>query len=341
MVRAASWTSVIPLYAMVALGQGVAPVEARPEPTAAAPTAEPPAADGWQRPPAQRLLLTSLTAVRYNALGLYEQLRFGGQWQLYRHDSPLLRDNFLHLGLISNLAPAYARLGPMVEVQPASVFSLRAYGEFLGYFTTFGYLQSFQSPQAVWSDTALRAGRDLHQDYSTWGVHAALEPMLMARLPLGDAGHLAFRNKLAFEYWYLSLRTPAGGRTDTVFYEGGLDMLIAGNGWVVQDDLDVMLQTRFGLNLGLRYSAIVPLYRATDFASAAEAQAYANDNVNQRLGLFAAYTFFDHGFSRFNKPTLIFIANWYLQSRFRTGADVTRALPYLALAFAFQSDLLD
>jgi hypothetical protein len=333
MVRGSRWIHLVSLYALAALGQAASPAEPEPGPQAAS------AAGEWQRPPAQRLLLTSLTAVRYNALGLYEQLRIGGQWQLYQHDSALLRDNFLHLGLIANLSPSYARAGPMVEVQPASIFSLRAYGEFLGYFTTFNYLQSFQTPDAVWSDSALRA-RAPTDSYSTWGVHVGVEPILMARLPLGAAGWLAAKNKLAFEYWFMGLRTPAGGRADTVFYEGGLDMLISGNGWVVQDDLDLVFQTRFGLTVGARYSATIPLYTPGDFSNLGEAQAYANGNVNQRLGLLAAYTFFDHGFAQFDRPTIILIANWYLQSRFRAGADVSRAVPYLALAFSFQSDLL-
>jgi hypothetical protein len=165
--------------------------------------------------------------------------------------------------------------------------------------------------------------------------------MLMVKFPIGAAGHLAFRNRLALEYWHLALRTPAGGRADTVFYEGNLDMLLGNDGWVLSDDLDAMVMLPFRLNLGLRYSALVPLYREDQFLTSAEAQTYAGDNVNQRLGVIATYTFFDHGFTTFNKPTLIFMANWYLQSRFRTGADVSRAVPYLALAFAFQSDLLE
>ena len=59
------------------------------------------------------------------------------------------------------------------------------------------------------------------------------------------------------------------------------------------------------------------------------------------VGLLAAYVFYDEGYTAFNKPAVFFNIAWYLQHRFRTGADVSRAMPYLALGFAFQSDLLD
>ena len=37
---------------------------------------------------------------------------------------------------------------------------------------------------------------------------------------------------------------------------------------------------------------------------------------------------------------LILNVAWYLQHRYRTGAEVSQAVPYVVLGFAFQSDLL-
>ena len=96
---------------------------------------------------------------------------------------------------------------------------------------------------------------------------------------------------------------------------------------------------------------MTPLYRREHFATDAAHAAYDGENAHQRLGLFAAYTFHDRGPSRFNKPTLIVIASWYLDHRYRTGqpdalpaggvADdyVSRAFPYVVVGFAFESDL--
>ena len=40
------------------------------------------------------------------------------------------------------------------------------------------------------------------------------------------------------------------------------------------------------------------------------------------------------------KPTLVLIVNWYVDHRWRTGADSPEALPYLLVGFSFQSDLM-
>ena len=50
--------------------------------------------------------------------------------------------------------------------------------------------------------------------------------------------------------------------------------------------------------------------------------------------------FFDEGYTSFNKPAVILNVAWYLQHRYRTGAEVSQAVPYVVLGFAFQSDLL-
>jgi hypothetical protein len=59
------------------------------------------------------------------------------------------------------------------------------------------------------------------------------------------------------------------------------------------------------------------------------------------VGLLAAYTFFDEGYTAFNKPTVVLISSWYLKHRYRTGQDVSQAVPYVVLGFAFTSDLID
>ena len=81
-----------------------------------------------------------------------------------------------------------------------------------------------------------------------------------------------------------------------------------------------------------------PLYRATDFApgeTAADAP-----NGHQRLGALLAYTFFDQGFTTFNKPTVFLNAAWYVQHRFRTGSEGQRWMPYLLAGVSFTSDFL-
>ena len=63
-----------------------------------------------------------------------------------------------------------------------------------------------------------------------------------------------------------------------------------------------------------------------------------------------SYTFFDRGFTRFNKPTLMLVTGFYLSHRYRAGQEPAailpgvyvhnRAMPYIVVGFSFQSDLL-
>ena len=42
---------------------------------------------------------------------------------------------------------------------------------------------------------------------------------------------------------------------------------------------------------------------------------------------------------RFNNPTLLVILNWWVKHRWRTGQDVTQALPYIVVGFKFDGEL--
>lgn len=308
-----------------------------PAPAAPAfdPDAPPPA--GW------RLMLSDLTIARVNPLGLETRIRLGLQKRLYYSDKAIAKTNFAFVGLYPKLNPASAQLGVGGELQPASMFNLRALAEVQQYFGTFGYLQSFPSATANYADHTLK---DLKDDatrgpQSAGLFHASIQPMLMAKV-----GPIALRALLQLDYWNFDVR--AG---DTVAYEGTFDTLLPDRGWTVSTDTDLLYTGRKRLAIGLRHSSVTPRYRDRHFADAAEADAYGGDNAHQRLGLFAAYTFRDRGPSRFNKPTLIVIASWYLSHRYRTGqpdalpaggvADdyTSRAFPYVLVGFAFESDL--
>jgi hypothetical protein len=295
-------------------------------PTASAASSAPASAEPAQAP-AKRVVLNSLTIVRWNPLGLEEQIRFGYQRRLYDADKAVSRDNFVFLGLTPKINPAYIKAGPALELQPLSVMNLRLTAEYISFFSTFGFLQSKQAPTANYSDTTLARGKDAKENYSTGGAHLMGELLLQAKV-----GKVVVRNRLAVEYWKMNLKG-----TDRVWYDATLDTLVPGDGWVVDDDADVLYQPGNGLTVGLRYSFVEPLYATAGFRPD---EIPAESNGHHRLGPLIAYTFYEDNYSTFNKPSVLLIANWYLASRWRTGADVSRAVPYLVLGFAFQSDFL-
>lgn len=313
-----------------------------PEPPHAAESEVAPA----DRPPPEglRLMLSDLTVLRLNPLGLETRARFGVQKRLYASEKAITRNNFAFGGLYPKLNPASAQLGVGGEIQPASIFNLRAFVEVQKYFGTFGLLQSFQTANANYSDQTIKDLRDsdITPPQTATVYHASIQPLLQLKV-----GPIAVRGLFQFDYWSFKVRPG-----DNVAYEPTFDTVLPNNGWTLSIDADVLYTGRKNTAIGLRYSYVRPFYNSDHFASEAELEDYDGENAHDRLGLFAAYTLADEGPSTFNKPTVILIASWYLNHRWRTGepgslpsgtrADdyTTRAFPYLILGFAFESDLL-
>jgi len=317
---------------MVAMSASSAFAQAKPFD----PEAPPPG--GW------RLMLSDLTILRLNPIGLETRGRVGLQKRLYYSEKKVTKTNFLFVGAYPKLNPASASLGLGGEIQPASVVSLKAYGEVQQFFGTFGHLQSFASADANYSDERIDQLKDdpLLKPQSTHMLHASIQPMLMAKV-----GPMAIRANFQLDYWNFDVRDG-----DTTAYEPTYDTLLPNNGWTFTTDTDLLYTGQKGLAIGLRHTFVKPIYKAKHFTDQAAFDAYDNQNTHQRLGLFAAYTLRDDGPSRFNKPTVILIASWYLKHKYRTGepdtlyadttADdyVTRAFPYVILGFAFESDFI-
>jgi len=285
-------------------------------------------------------MLSDLTILRGNPIGLETRARFGLQKRLYLSERPLAANNFGFAGTFVKLNPAGVQLAAGGELQPLSMFNLRAFLEVQRYFGSFGLLQSFPSANASYSDATLDALADTSR--AATALHASIQPMLQARV-----GPVAVRALFQLDYWDLTLR-----RGDAVAYEATLDTLLPDRGFTLAADVDVLYVGRPGLAAGVRYSSIHPFYGGEHFTGAADRAAYGGANAHQRIGLFGAYTLRDTGPSRFNKPTLILIAAWYLSHRWRTGAPdllpaggtaedyTSRAIPYVLAGFAFESDLL-
>jgi hypothetical protein len=278
--------------------------------------------------PQHRIVINNLFGARVNPLGLENQTRVGYQSVLYRNEGALYRDNFLFLGANARLNPAGVKVGPSVELQPLSIFNLRLSADYVGFFSTQGFLQSRPSPNADYSQTSLDAGKEADQQYATSGMRLAIEPLVQLRV-----GPIAVRNRFALEYWSMRLRDG-----DRVWYDATLDTLVPGKGFNYTNDLDVLFLGRPPLVLGARYSLVEPLYASRHLA---EGEDLTVDNSHHRVGLLAAYVFWDEGYTAFNKPAVLLNVAWYLTHRYRTGAEVSQAVPYVVLGFAFQSDLLD
>src|SRR5262245_39175990 len=91
----------LPLAASLLVLCAAGPTQAQAPPPKPPDAPAPPAAPTDEPPPIPdlRLVLNNLFGLRYNPLGLEDQIRFGLQKKLYHSESKALRDNFVHLGI--------------------------------------------------------------------------------------------------------------------------------------------------------------------------------------------------------------------------------------------------
>ncbi|WNG33373.1 hypothetical protein F0U61_06875 [Archangium violaceum] len=263
-------------------------------------------------------------AARANPTGLFTNLTFQVRYRLYESESPMLKDNFVSLGPVAFVSPALVRGGLGVELQPFPMLQLSASYEGVGWFGNLNYLQSFPSPNSDASDRRLaELGGVGGTNYVSSGSLLTLAAMLQFKV-----GPIAVRNNPRFFSFDLRLRDG-----DRVFYEPVLDAVVPNGGWVASNDADV-LYLAGRLTVGLRYTATGSFFRPQDYP-AGETDTGLNPTIH-RVGPFVSYTFHDEPDRLFNAPTVVLLSQWFLSHRYRTGAEVSQAMPWVALAFQFK-----
>ena len=288
---------------------------------------EPPRIVGASGNPRHSLVYKNLTALRFNALGFVDELTIGYRLQMIDKPSVLFRDSYFGAKVHAWVTPAYGRVGPRIEIQPIALLNLSASYEISGYYSTFGLFQSFPSPTSDYSDTVIDDLEAEGTEYATWGQFANVAALLQAK-----AGPIAVRDNLQFFWADYKLR--AG---DRVFYSQMLDILQGDRGWALSNDLDVIYLLD-KLKIAARYSIAYAFYREEHYRPF---EPIINPNgPTHRLGPGLLYTFFDRPDARFNRPTAILLAQWWIQHRYRTGQDVHQAIPQVVLAFTFDGELL-
>lgn len=278
---------------------------------------------------------TSLLAPRINPLGLEERLWIGYQYRLYNKQKTILDGSNLGIFFRPILSPAIALVGATVQVQPAAVFRLRATYSYVAYFSTFQYFQSFQSPHDDFSETRLGALADAGTNYVSTGHQVELEALIQARYK-----GLVLRSTTVANWNSMKMRGD-----DDLFYDVRIDALVPNNGWVLFNDTDlVWLQElkkprRPSIMAGLRTSVVKAFYPDSVYEPG-DVIEDPNGPIF-RMGPEIGYIFYDQPEKRprFNKPTLLLIPQWNIMHRWRTGRDVSTAMPTIVMAFVFSGQL--
>jgi len=274
-----------------------------------------------------RLTYANLFAVRLNPSGLSNKIDLGLKLRLYDSSHAVLRDAYVGLRVTPMISPAFSSVAAAVEVKPLSVLLLSAAYRFKGWHGISDGLMPFASPNANHTADEMERREELDENFATVGREVDLRAQLLAKV-----GPVAMRSDLHALHFESALE----GR-GSLFYHFVLDTLVPDGGWAVTNDTDLVFLTDFGLVAGARsHVTHVP------YDDALYAPGTSTENPNTpiyRVGPLLAYVFYDDPEATINKPTLIGIFNWYLAHRYRTGADVSQAVPYVALAFRIEGNM--
>ena len=279
--------------------------------------------------PEQALRYQNLSGIRANPLGLVDVFYVSYRLRLYESDQDVLTQNYVGIGLAGGLSPAWGRIGGIVEVQPLTVLRLWARYVFVGYFGTFNLLASFPDASSDFSDSAIedRADQPDTENLATTGTELTLGADFQLKV-----GPMAVRNFTRAYYADMSLRSG-----DTTFFDQIYDLLMPDEGWVVTNELDGLYVTDFGLIVGARWTYSKPFYQSRHRGIGGED---GPSNDIHRVGPLIAYQFSQNLGGKFEQPTLLLLAQWHAVHRWRTGEDVSTAVPYVGLGFQFRGDLL-
>jgi hypothetical protein len=282
--------------------------------------------------PEHKLLVQNTILGCIHPAGLVDLAQIGYRHRLYASSDPVSEDNFVGVGVVPTLSPAFARVGPVLELQPLSVLSLAASYEEIRFFGNYGSLQSFSSPLANYDDAELSRRGDLPRGdplapYAGRGSQLSLTAILQAKV-----GPFAARGTTRLMRPDYDVR--AG---DRVVYDPMYDLLVPNNGWFMNQDVDAVYITDWGLLAGVRWTSTLAFYGAKDYAPG-EAQRDPNTPMH-RVGPVVAYSFWQNRGGAFDDPTFFLASAWWLSHRYLAGG-ASQVLPFVAFGFQFTGDLL-
>jgi len=115
------------------------------------------------------------------------------------------------------------------------------------------------------------------------------------------------------------------------------DVLAPETGWLHTTDTDLLYVNGGPFTVGIRHTWLAVQYQEENFLNGESTD--TENTPLHRLGPLFAYKFNNRSMTRFNQPTVFVLANWWLQHRYRTGQEISQALPYVVIGFTFNGNL--
>lgn len=289
--------------------------------------------------PPWRVLYRNLLVARYNPIGLLDEGAVLLRARIYQAEAAALRDNFIGFGPTFAASPAFVRGGGLLELQPLSILNVWAAFEGVQWFGTSGHLQSFPSATVAYDDDTLEARRALPETsskapHAVAGTVASMGATLQVKV-----GPIAARLVAKTMTYELDLPNEHRYAYDPVF-----DVAVAGRkGGVQAVDADLLWQSADrGRTLGLRWSDVQSLGRVPCLQGSTSPDCNPADSdppaMTRRAGPLVAWRVWQR--ERGSTGTVIGLAQWWLQHRYRAGQVSSQAIPYVAIGLHVTADLV-
>lgn len=271
----------------------------------------------------------STSALRYNPLGLSTFFRIGYQRPLLGpQKSILLQRTYVGLHAVTTITPAFIRGGIRADIQPLAFLQFLFAYEGMKLFGTFDTMQSFQKVSEDFSDKA-QVTRGLQgKNQATTGAIFTTDVILQAKL-----GPILLLSDTQFIH--TDFKITAG---DRFYFDLPLGMLAMDNGWQVANETDLSYVTDFGLAVGARHGVYHVFYDKAAIAGA-EVRAKEIETV-EFAGPLIGWLWKEHnGPKHFNAPGLFLNVSFWIKNPYRTGQEVSQAVPYIVSGFTFKGTL--
>lgn len=296
-----------------------------------------------------QLFYQSALVARANPLGLISQNVIGPRINIWDDNTPLKENTYLEIAFAPSFSPAFVRPGLLVEAVPLQIIKLSVLYEYVRWFGAFDSLQSFDSPSAEFDDATRDDIDQAGGSYAASGTVLTLAALFQIAFDVGDSGaSIAARSNFRAIRQNMDLDgVPCeeidgecpflDDRDDTVFYDLTMDVMMPDGGWLYTTDTDVLYRPDSQWMFGARHTWIDIKYRNEDFLPGEERNV---DNAPiHRVGPLIVYKINNNTGGTFNEPTVFMLSQFHLQHRYRAGQEVSAAIPYFLVGFAFNGVL--
>ena len=271
----------------------------------------------------------NMLALRYNPLGLQNELFIGYKRRLYQkpQDHLLLGKAYWWAGAVSRVSPQFAQTGLFVRALPVAVLELQGIYSYVHGLSDADRLPGYytQGTKDAVTTTASQARPAGNLIGSGW--QASLQARLQAKVK-----NIALRSTNLFRRF--DLEGVGGASPQGLFYDQTLDLVTPFKSWVYQNDVDLLYaDSAKPWVLGARYTYAQVL-------SADQEELLDSDAIYsiQRAGLLFAWKWngaqTESGHEARRRHALIVLSQWHVSHTFRTGQSMPTAVPYFAVLYS-------